>query len=57
MQFRGSNSQGFAREAMEKVEELQWRVRERERAVVWALGSGSGRSKLWRLLEGTRRYK
>jgi hypothetical protein len=30
MQFEGSNSQGFAREAMEKVEELQWRVREEE---------------------------
>jgi hypothetical protein len=34
MQFRGSNSQGFAREAMEKVEELQWRVRDRERAAI-----------------------
>jgi hypothetical protein len=32
--FEGSNSKGFAREAMKKGEELQWRVRERERAAI-----------------------
>jgi hypothetical protein len=34
MQFGGTNSQGFVREAMEKVEELQWGVKERKRATV-----------------------
>jgi hypothetical protein len=58
MQFGGSNSHGFAREAKENVEELHWSEREREGERCYLStrsGNGqSGTSDRWR---EKRRYK
>ena len=40
LQFGGSISHGFAREAKEKLEELQWSEGERGRELLDALGKG-----------------